>query len=474
MMSTEKAREVLGKFGQEHLLQFFDELDAAGKKQLLEQISSIDFEQLDSLTNSLVLSDSHLDIPTNPAPAPVLPARPADQATAEKYQQARLRGQEVLSAGKVAAVVVAGGAGTRLGISGPKGCVQVTPVKKKSLFQVFAEQILAASRKYQSAIPWYIMTSPQNDAETRLFFRKHDFFGLNEKDIFFFTQGQMPVVDKDTGKILLADKDAIAFSPNGHGGCISAMRDNGVLEDMAHRGIEYISYFQVDDPIIKCIDPLFIGLAVQENADIATKVIPKRDPAEKLGNICLVDGKVMIIEYSDLPETLARKVKDDGKLLFAFGSIATHIFKRNFLERITEGGKCQLPFHRALKKVPYINEKGEKVIPTEPNAVKFEMFIFDAMPLADKVVVFETERSEEFSPLKEASGENSMDTCIRDQIRRWARWLEQVGIAVPRDAWGEPAAVIEISPLLANEPEDLVGRVPTDLKIKPGDKIYLE
>ncbi len=473
MTSTQKTSELLRKYNQEHLLAFYEEVDTASKSSLLRQISEIDFEQTDGLIRSYVLADSPPDVPGNPAPAPVLPARPADEEAERTYRSARRRGEELLSAGKVAAVVVAGGEGSRLGFDGPKGCMNVTPVKHKSLFQVFAEQILAASRRYGSTVPWYIMTSQANDAATRDFFAANDYFGLNDSDVFFFTQGRMPVVDLN-GKILLADKAAIAFSGEGHGGCLSSLRRSGALDDMSERGIEFISYFQVDNPLTHCADPLFIGLTDQAGAEMSAKAISKRDPLEKLGNFCVVDGKVMVIEYSDLPEELARATADDGALLFGSGSIAIHILSRRFVERLTTGGACRLPFHRAVKKTPHIDPTGKAVRPDEPNAVKFEMFIFDAMPMADNVVVLETLRGEEFSPVKNATGQGSPATCLRDQIIRSADWLESAGVPVPRDAEGTPTATIEISPLLALDAEELAEKITPDMTIEPGKNVYLE
>ncbi|MDY7009203.1 MAG: UDPGP type 1 family protein [Planctomycetota bacterium] len=473
MAALETKRKLLRTFGQEHLLTFYDELDRASQSALLEQISGIDFEQLTGLIRSHVLSEPTAGIPANPSPAPILPSRPADEVSSNSYHRARRRGEELISTGRVAGFVVAGGEGTRLGFDGPKGCFPVTPVRHKSLFQVFAEQILSAVRRYGATIPWYIMTSQTNDGATREFFNENNYFGLNRRDVFLFTQGQMPVTDLN-GKILLSDKGSIAFSGEGHGGCLSALRQSGALDDMAARGIEYISYFQVDNPLNHCIDPLFIGLTADVCAEMSAKAIPKRGPMEKLGNFCMVDGKVTVIEYSDLPEEAARQTKRDGSLVFSSGSIAIHILSRRFVERLTADGHCRLPFHRAIKKSAYIDPSGTLVEPAEPNAVKFERFVFDAMPLAEKVVVLETLRSEEFSPVKNADGEGSPATSIRDQVRRAARWLESAGLTVPKNDDGEPDAVIEISPLLASDAEQLAENIDPNLKIKAGENVYLD
>ena len=473
MEHLETVRKSLKTFGQEHLLAFYGELGGGSQASLLEQIAEIDFDQIAGLVKSHVLSEPSAEIPANPSAAPMLPARPADKAQAQSYARAHKHGCELISSGKVAAIVVAGGEGTRLGFDGPKGCFPVTPVKRKPLFRVFAEQILSAGRKYGSVIPWYIMTSHANDAATRKFFADNDYFGLDGKNVFFFVQGRMPAVNMQ-GKVLLADKGDIAFSGEGHGGCLGALHRSGALEDMAGRGIEYISYFQVDNPLNHCIDPLFIGLTASARSDMSAKAVRKRGPMEKLGNFCMVNGKATVIEYSDLPEELARSTRPDGSLVFASGSIAIHIISRKFVERLTADGKYMLPFHRAIKKVPYIDTDGGVVSPAEPNAVKFERFIFDAMPLADNVVVFETLREEEFSPVKNADGEGSPLTSVRDQVRRAARWLESAGAKVPRKTDGEPDAIIEISPLLADDATQLAETTKPGLKIAPCSQVYLE
>ncbi len=369
--------------------------------------------------------------------------------------------------------MVAGGQGTRLGLEGPKGCLEATPVAHKPLFRVFAEQILAASQRYQVAIPWYVMSSQGNDVATRAFFRQNRYFGLSPDDVFFFVQGTMPAIGFD-GRLLLADKGSLALSPDGHGGCLMALRKSGALNDLTRRGIELISYFQVDNPLVHCVDPLFLGLHAQRGAEISAKALPKRDPMERVGNFCLLNDQVTVIEYSDMPEELASATTDDGRLKFSAGSIAIHVLSRSFIERLTAGGKLLLPYHRAEKTVPCIDDHGTPVKPDQPNAVKLELFVFDALPLARQTVILEIDRREEFSPIKNASGEDSLPSSLHDQVRRSAAWLEQAGVAVPRDADGQVAAAIEISPLFADSAEELQAKLqakkPT---IVAGQNLYL-
>ena len=460
-------RSMLEKHGQAHLLRFFGELPESQQQVLLEQIAAIDFDQLDRWVDAYVRKAPTVDLSGKIEPPPIVQPKNSPEIAAAKK-----KGQELIAAGKVAAFVVAGGQGTRLGYEGPKGCLESTPVTKKPLFRVFAEQILAASHRGKCIIPWYIMTSPANDVATKAFFRQNNYFGLNARDVFFLVQGAMPAIALD-GKVLLASKGELALSPNGHGGSLLALRKSGALEDMAKRGVEFISYFQVDNPLIHCVDPLFIGLHAQAKAEMSAKALPKRDPMEKLGNFCLVNGKTTVIEYSDLPEELARACNSDGRLRFSAGSIAIHVLSRSFVERLTAAGDCGLPLHRAVKKVPFVDAAGNVVKPEQPNAVKLEMFVFDALPLASATVILETLRSEEFSPIKNATGEDSLATSLHAQVRRTAAWLEAAGIAVPRDADGQVAAALEISPLFADSAEELAAKVDRNLKIPTGQSFYL-
>ena len=469
----EPIRDRLARHRQQHLLAFHDQLSPARQADLLGQIDSIDLNQIDELAKAGLGGETGISIPADIAPAAMLPAVPKDDATARRYDDARRQGVALIAAGKVAALIVAGGDGTRLGFSGPKGCLPATPVRHKPLFQVFAEQLLATARRYGAPAPWYVMTSLANDAATRACFAQHNCFGLPARDVFFFTQGRMPAIGLD-GRILLADKDRIAFNPDGHGGALTALRRSGALDDMARRGIEFISYFQVDNPLVQCVDPLFIGLHAQAAADMSAKALPKRHPLEKLGNFCVINGKVTVIEYSDLPEALARATRPDGTLLFTAGSIAIHVFARAFVERLTGGGDFSLPFHRARKKVQCVDpETGQSVQPAAPNAVKFERFVFDALPLARNAVILETRRSEEFSPVKNASGEDSLATSLRDQAQRAAEWLERAGQQAPRDAQRNVASAIEISPLCALDADELRARLSGKLTITPGQELYL-
>jgi UDP-N-acetylglucosamine/UDP-N-acetylgalactosamine diphosphorylase len=284
----------------------------------------------------------------------------------------------------------------------------------------------------------------------------------------------MPAFSMD-GKLLLAEKGSLALSPDGHGGSLRALDRSGALADLKKRGIEHLSYFQVDNPLVHCIDPLFLGLHDITGSEMSSKTIAKAGPLEKVGNFVTADGVVQVIEYSDLPESLARQTNADGSLRFNSGSIAIHALRVSFIDRLNNGGELKLPWHRAEKKVPYVDDAGNTIKPEKPNAIKLEQFVFDAIPLAKNAIVYDTDRAEEFSPVKNAEGVDSPETCRRDQIRRAAKWLAKAGISVPQNN-GEPDVVLEISPLYATSAARLREKKlpPSLLTLPPGASVYLE
>ncbi len=311
------------------------------------------------------------------------------------------------------------------------------------------------------------MTSEVNDEATRAFFDKHNYFGLDKNDVTFFAQGMMPAFGTD-GKLLLAEKDSLALSADGHGGSLRALAKTGALDDLKKRGIEHLSYFQVDNPLVRVLDPLFIGLHANFESEMSSKSLPKAAAKEKVGNFCVGDGKLMVIEYSDLPDDVAEQADSEGNLKFNAGSIAIHVISVAFIDRLTSGGSLQLPWHRADKKVPHLGEPD----PQSPNGVKLEQFVFDAIPLAGNAIVYETMRSEEFSPVKNAEGGDSPATSRRDQVRRAARWLKAADVEVPTLSDGEPDAVLEISPLFADSADALKERDLPPTAIQPAARMY--
>ncbi|MDD5459486.1 MAG: UDPGP type 1 family protein [Phycisphaerae bacterium] len=467
----EAAKTTLGTHNQQHLLNFWQRLDENQQKSLIEQINDLDLEKIDRWIKDVVKNPEPLEVPTEFDPAPYYPALPMPDME-QKYALALEKGRNLIREGKVAAFVVAGGQGTRLGFDGPKGDFPVTAVKNKTLFRLFAESIIAVSQKYNAAIPWYIMTSPLNHLDTVEIFKKNHYFGLNPADFFIFQQGTLPNFAFD-GEILMADKDTIAQSPDGHGGSLRALYRSGAVEDMKKRGIEYISYFQIDNPLVKVIDPLFIGLHAINNAQMSSKALKKNSPTEKVGNFCLVNDRVTVIEYSDLPDEQANRINPDGSLVFELGSIAIHIINTDFVESLNKEG-FSLPLHKAIKKIAHIDYEGNQVEPKEPNGVKLETFVFDALPLAEKSVIFETLREEEFAPVKNATGVDSAESSRQLQIARAAAWLELAGVKIPRKADGSLDCVIEIAPSFAVEKEEIVKNKNRLPKINPGDKVYID
>ena len=325
-------------------------------------------------------------------------------------------------------------------------------------------------------IPWYIMTSEMNDKATRTFFEQHSYFGLDRKNIMFFKQGTMPAISYE-GKVLLDKKFSIALAPNGHGGSLLALRNSGALKDMKTRGVKYISYFQVDNPLVSVVNPLLIGLHVLESSDMSSIMLSKTGPFEKLGNFCVSNGKLMIIEYSDMPKELSEEVDESGKLCFIAGSPAIHVISCDFIESLTTDGNISLPWHRADKKVVYIDKNGRKLDPNEVNAVKLETFIFDALTLANKTIILEAVREEEFAPTKNKTGVDSVESCRCMLIERDAKRLERiVGIKLPRKANGELNCTVELSPLRYLDEEDVEANV-NELSLntpKAGEKVYYE
>jgi UDP-N-acetylglucosamine/UDP-N-acetylgalactosamine diphosphorylase len=473
MTTIEKAKKLLKKHNQDHLLAFWEQLNPAQRQNLLAQVEKLDFAQIDRWVADYIKKPPAAAIPADLAPPPFYALNPPDTGLKQKYAQARNLGKELLSAGKVAAFVVAGGQGTRLGFAGPKGDFPISPIKNKTLFQIFAETIIAVSQRYKTVCPWYIMTSPINYAETKEIFRSNNYYGLNEKDVFIFQQDTLPNFSPD-GKILLADKDTIACSPDGHGGSLKALYKSGAIEDMKKRGIEFMTYWQVDNPLINIFDPLFIGLHALDKAEMSSKAVAKVQPKEAVGNFCLVDGKITVIEYTEFntqPDEIIHRKNPDGALAF-LGSIAIHIINRSFVEKLNAAGFA-LPLHKAVKKIPHIDQQGNLVEPKQPNGIKLESFVFDALPLASKSVILEVLRSEEFAPVKNAAGVDSAESAREMMVARAAGWLESAGVAVPRKQGGSADCLIEIAPSFALEKDDLKTKLNQIPKIKPMDRIYL-
>ncbi|MEO0587754.1 MAG: UDPGP type 1 family protein [Planctomycetota bacterium] len=476
----ESAKAALSACGQAHLLRFYDGLDDAARATLLDEIEGVDWPEVQRLVQSHVIAKPSFKLPESVEPAPWYP-REAGPEQHGLYSEAWDAGVNLLKDGKVAAFTVAGGQGTRLGWDAPKGTFPAAPLSGKSLFAIFADYLHRVVEKYDAAkpVPWYVMTSPVNDAATRAFFEEHDYFGYDKADVMIFPQAMMPAFDMQTGKALLADKGRLALSPNGHGGSLKALWTSGAIANMKKRGVTQISYIQVDNPTVRAVDPLFIGLHVHDGAQMSSKMLPKREPLEKLGNICVVDGKTAVIEYSDLPDELAYETLEDGELRFRAGSIAIHAIAVEFVESLNASAEgFALPWHRAEKKVPYVDvDTGAAVKPESPNAVKLETFVFDALPMCETSIVYQTGRTEEFAPVKNADAPGANDspaTSKQLQSDRAAQWLQQAGVQMPWKADGSVDAVVEVSQRVAIYADDIEALKDLPKSVPAGGELLID
>ena len=446
------ARQRLERCGQQHILAFVDTLDPSRQRSLLNEIAVLPLHELEPLLGSIRSGDGTATAATDSI-APLVPiaAHPTNEA------QFKTSGQSLLSQGKVACFTVAGGQGTRLGWDAPKGTFPASPVTQKSLFQLFAEGILGLRRRFNARIDWIVMTSPQNDGATRDFFEAHQWWGLGASTVRTVVQGTMPAIGRD-GRILLAGRGEIATNPDGHGGSIRALQMSGELSRLLKEGVEQLSYFQVDNPLVHPADPTFLGVHTshpQSGGEMSSRSVERANAGEKVGVFCRRAGRVEVVEYSDMPPALSAAVDASGRLLHGAGNIAVHLISTRFIERLAKGEVAALPFHLAHKKVPCIDDHGNELVIDAPNGIKLETFIFDAVPLAHHPVVQDSLRGESFAPIKNADGQDSPATSMTAQTARAVSWLESAGVELPRRADGTVDARVEISPSTALCAEDL-------------------
>lgn len=453
VMTYDEAMALLEANGQGHVLAHWANLDSAQRQDLLVQVATIDMQAIKRMQAMLAESVSAATAADGIEPAAV--AELGALAERERSEALSAFGESALSRGEVGVLLVAGGQGSRLGFEGPKGAYSIGPVSGASLFEIHARKVLALERRYGAGVPFYIMTSQANDVPTRAFFEEHGYFGLSPERVLFFTQGMWPALDLE-GRILLETPGRIFMSPDGHGGTITALRDRGMFDDMERRGLHSVFYFQVDNPLVEIADPRFVGLHLKEGAEVSTKVCSKRDPAEGLGVVAVKGGRSLIVEYSELTPQQMQEKRSDGRLKLLFGSVAIHVFSVAFLKKEAEAA---MPLHKAIKKVPCVDARGNAVKPAAPNACKFEKFIFDVIPDAAVALNVEFDRACEFSPVKNAEGNDSPATTQRDIVRKFAGWMETAGVKVPRGADGEPRWRLEIDPCFALDAEELAGKL---------------
>lgn len=447
--------DLLKQFRQTQLLRFWSSLDEAQQSQLVEQIEAIDFQQISDLAQSKKTCQVMKKLARQANPPQAI--RHDDDS---RQPLATRLAADALSSGKVGVVLVAGGQGTRLGFPHPKGMLQIGPISKRTLFQFHLDQLKAVSRRYGCEIPLYIMTSPATHDETVKFFDSENLFGLGNDDLHLFCQGTMPAVDAKTGQILMSDLGEISLSPDGHGGMLSAFERSGCLQHAKDRGIEQIFYLQVDNPLVSLCDRNLLGLHLLEGSELTTQVVAKKKPEDRVGNVVEIDGDTMVIEYSDLPLEIASQRNADGSLRLWAGNIAVHVFDLQFLERMSADANA-LPFHVAKKKVSFVDAHGTLIEPNEPNAIKFERFIFDLLPRARHAIVVEADEERSFAPVKNASfaATDTPETAQAAIVRESRRMLEAAGGTVAQDV------DVEINPLFALDSDELASKIETPTRI---------
>jgi len=439
----------LNRFGQQHLLNHVSPSDSVAWANFQGQLENVDFALIQELFEKFGGSDEWGDLANQAQPPSAIRLQGNVEGVASSAT-ARERGQQAIADGKVAMILVAGGQGSRLGFAHPKGLFPLGPVSGRTLLQIHIDKLLAITEQSDSVIPLYVMTSPATHSETGDFLEQNNWFGYPRDHARIFCQGTMPAVDATTGKLLLADKSELFLSPDGHGGMLKALAESECLNDMTLRGIEQVFYCQIDNPLAQICDPLTIGHHILADSEMSCQAVPKRDPLQKVGNIVSVNGQTQIIEYSDLPEAVARKTNPNGSLMLWAGSIAVHVMNVDFLKRMT-GQAEALPFHLAHKKVPFIDESGNLITPEQPNAIKFERFIFDLLPLARHAIVVEVDPLEAFSPVKNAPTEttNTAVTAQRSMVEQAKRRLMQLGVDVADQT------AVEIHPRLMTDTDRL-------------------
>ena len=438
----------LEPYGQQHLIQFWDELDPSEKKHLADQIDGIDLEQITSLFRGDIDQPDWEALSHQASPPPAV--RLTDRRSGSggdlgiKPSVARRRAEQAMRAGEVGVILTAGGQGSRLGFEKPKGLYPIGPISGASLLQIHIEKVRALALRYDKKVPLYLMTSPATYQDTIDFLNENENFGLEDDDLIVFSQGTMPAVDQQTGKILLSEKHKLFLSPDGHGGTVAALGDSQVIQHIHHRGIQHLFYLQVDNPLVPICDLELLGYHLMADSQLTSIAIAKQDPKEKLGCFAMIDDALHVIEYSDFPEEIAELRCASGGLKFWAGSIAVHIFNLTLLEQALELTHT-LPYHVAKKKVPYIDTTGTRVEPQDSNALKYEKFIFDLLPVARQPIVVEYAEQDCFAPLKNAPGapKDTAEYVQQMMLAEHRSWLEAAGAKVDHDV------SIEICPLYA-------------------------
>jgi UDP-N-acetylglucosamine/UDP-N-acetylgalactosamine diphosphorylase len=424
--------------GQGHLLAHWSSLSEDEREAYAASLATLDYPLVQKLAEGGYRPSVQTDATFEP---PELIAIPDSPESLIVMHEARALGEQALRAGKVGLVLVAGGQGSRLGFDGPKGLYPITPVRELTLYEWFARQVGAVRRLYGTALPWAIMTSTATRGASEGFFKSNRHFDLDPQSLWWFEQRVLPVTTP-SGRVVLESPTRVATAPDGHGGCLGALGEAGLLDRFRKAGVEHLFYFQVDNPLARVADPVFIGLHIDSQAEVSTKVVEKTNADERVGVVGKINGRDGIIEYTDLPAAERTAREQDGALRFRAGNCAIHLFDMSFLEQNL--GNARLPYHRARKTMEIYDATTGRVEPTP--VVKYEQFIFDLLPRAARTLNQLVRREEEFSPVKNASGADSPQTCREAQNARGRRWLMAAG-AADADTLGDRP--VEIDPAVA-------------------------
>ena len=413
MDKTQNIIELLKTYNQEHIIKLLNKLEGKEKENLIEQIEKIDFHQIMELYDN---TKKELKIKENK----IENIAYLDKAKLSKQQKEEFNnlGEELIRKGEYAVVTMAGGQGTRLGHNGPKGTFKLDVYGKgKYLFEILAENLKEANKKYEVTIPWYIMTSKENHNETQTFLEKHNYFGYNKDNVIIFTQSELPIVDTN-GKLLINKERKIKEASDGNGGTYSSLRRSGCLANMKERGIKWVFIGGVDNVLLKMADVTLLGMALQKKVQIASKSVVKANPHERVGAFCKMNGHPKVIEYAELPEKMAEEKDENGELKYGESHIMCNLYTIEAIEKIS---KEHLMYHSAYKKNSYIDENGKEIIPKEPNSYKFESFIFDAFEFFDDIAILRGKREDDFAPVKNRDGVDSPKTAKELYEKYWER-----------------------------------------------------
>ena len=395
----EQTKKILKYQKQEQILEY----PIRNKEEFANEVLKINFEQLNKLYDKAIKNEKVENSKIEP-----IPYIEKDKLSEEEKEHYKKIGENIIRNNEYAVVTMAGGQGSRLGHDGPKGTFDFGLENHKSIFEVLCDRLKEAYKKYNVYIPWYIMTSRQNNEETINFFEKNNYFGYSKENVYFFKQGELPVLN-DQGKLMLNKEGNINTAADGHGGIFVSMEKEKITENLKQRGIKWVFIGPVDNVLIKMVDPIFIGICQDKNMLAGGKSIIKAYPEERVGVFCKKDGKPDVIEYTEISKEMAKMKNDKGELVYAESHINCNVFNIDIIEKIS---KNKLPYHSAHKKIEYLNKEGQVVKPEEPNAYKFEAFIFDAFKMLDEMTIFRVKREEEFAPIKNAEGKDSPETAL--------------------------------------------------------------